>query len=133
MGQLILVLGGARSGKSTFAQEMAGELGGEQVLFVATAGAWDEEMRQRIKQHQRERPAGWRTLETQRNIGQLLPGRRIHHRDAVGVGVDDQQPTPVVGDGNGRTGLLHKLVGLQASLAGGSGQERQQDGNGRKV
>ena len=52
MGRLILVLGGARSGKSAFAQRRAGELGGERVLFVATAGAGDEEMRQRIEKHQ---------------------------------------------------------------------------------
>lgn len=72
MEQLILVLGGARSGKSAFAQEKAQELGGEQVLFVATAEAWDEEMRQRIERHQRERPAGWRTLEVQRNVGRAI-------------------------------------------------------------
>jgi len=71
-GRLILVLGGARSGKSTFAQWMAQELGGERVLFVATAGAGDEEMRQRIEQHRRERPEGWRTLEAQRDVGRAI-------------------------------------------------------------
>jgi adenosylcobinamide kinase/adenosylcobinamide-phosphate guanylyltransferase len=68
-GRLILILGGARSGKSAFAQQMAQELGGERVLFVATAEAGDEEMRQRIEQHRRERPEGWRTLEAQRDVG----------------------------------------------------------------
>ncbi len=71
-GRLTLILGGARSGKSTFAQQMAKELGGEQVLFVATAEAGDEEMRERIETHQRERPAGWRTLEAQRDIGRAI-------------------------------------------------------------
>ena len=71
-GRLILVLGGARSGKSSFAQQLAHELGGEQVLFVATAGAGDEEMRRRIEKHQRERPAGWLTLEAQRDVGQAI-------------------------------------------------------------
>ena len=71
-GRLILVLGGARSGKSSFAQQLAHELGGEQVLFVATAGAGDEEMRRRIEKHRRERPAGWHTLEAQRDVGQAI-------------------------------------------------------------
>ncbi len=72
MGRLILVLGGARSGKSTFAQRRAAELGGEQVLFVATAGAGDEEMRQRIEKHRRERPAGWPTLEAPQDVGRAI-------------------------------------------------------------
>jgi adenosylcobinamide kinase/adenosylcobinamide-phosphate guanylyltransferase len=72
MGQLILVLGGARSGKSAFAQRLARESSGNQVLFVATASAGDEEMQQRIEKHRRERPEGWRTLEVQRNVGQAI-------------------------------------------------------------
>lgn len=61
--ELILVLGGVRSGKSTYAQNMALEMGGPHVLYVATAQAFDAEMRARIAAHQTERPAGWRTLE----------------------------------------------------------------------
>jgi alpha-ribazole phosphatase len=71
-GQLILILGGARSGKSAFAQQLARELGGDQVLFMATAEAGDEEMQQRIEKHRHERPAGWRTLEVQRDVGQAI-------------------------------------------------------------
>jgi adenosylcobinamide kinase/adenosylcobinamide-phosphate guanylyltransferase len=69
MGRLILVLGGARSGKSAYAQRLAQEIGGERVLFVATAEAGDEEMAQRIARHRQERPAAWRTMETPRQIG----------------------------------------------------------------
>ncbi|MGQ9555933.1 MAG: bifunctional adenosylcobinamide kinase/adenosylcobinamide-phosphate guanylyltransferase [Anaerolineae bacterium] len=72
MGRLILILGGARSGKSTFAQQLAERLGGEQVLFVATAQAGDEEMQARVQAHRRERPAAWRTLEAQCGIGPAL-------------------------------------------------------------
>ncbi len=60
---LTFILGGARSGKSAYAQNMALELGGPDVLYVATAQAFDDEMRSRITAHQAERPAGWRTLE----------------------------------------------------------------------
>ena len=64
----ILIIGGARSGKSSFAQELALKLG-EPVLFVATATAGDEEMRHRIELHQKARPATWSTLEATTNIG----------------------------------------------------------------
>jgi adenosylcobinamide kinase/adenosylcobinamide-phosphate guanylyltransferase len=63
-----LIIGGARSGKSHLAQEMAREGGGE-VLFVATAGAGDDEMARRIEAHRRSRPPDWRTLEVATDIG----------------------------------------------------------------
>lgn len=72
MGQLILVLGGARSGKSAYAQRIAQQLGGGDVLFVATAEAGDEEMAQRIATHQQSRPAGWRTLERPQRLGPAI-------------------------------------------------------------
>ena len=64
----ILITGGARSGKSRFAQELALRLG-KTVLFVATAVAGDEEMRQRIAEHQRTRPVAWNTLEVTTHVG----------------------------------------------------------------
>ena len=85
MGQLILVLGGARSGKSAYAQRLAQELGGDAVLFVATAEAGDEEMAQRIATHQQLRPSGWQTLERPRRIG---PAIRAALCDATVVLVD---------------------------------------------
>lgn len=59
---LTLILGGARSGKSTFAEQQAAATHGN-VLYTATAEAWDEEMRSRIAAHRAQRPASWRTLE----------------------------------------------------------------------
>jgi len=67
----ILIIGGARSGKSHFAQELAQGLG-KPVLFVATAVASDEEMRQRIEEHQRARPAIWTTLEVTTHIARQI-------------------------------------------------------------
>lgn len=67
----VFILGGVRSGKSRFAQELATKLGGE-VLFVATAQARDEEMRARIIEHQKNRPANFRTLEITSGIGSRL-------------------------------------------------------------
>jgi adenosylcobinamide kinase/adenosylcobinamide-phosphate guanylyltransferase len=70
-GKLILILGGARSGKSAFAQQLASALGSK-VLFVATAEAGDDEMAARIARHRAQRPAGWRTLEAPRAVGQAI-------------------------------------------------------------
>ena len=67
----ILILGGARSGKSRLAVEMAQKRGGD-VLFVATAEARDDEMKLRIAAHRRVRPAGWKTLEVQTHIGKSI-------------------------------------------------------------
>ena len=67
----ILLLGGARSGKSHYAQKLAGELS-KKVLFVATGEPLDEEMQVRIIQHKKERPVNWQTLETTINIGKQI-------------------------------------------------------------
>lgn len=71
MKKIILLLGGARSGKSFYAQELAKKMA-KKVLFVATAEAGDEDMRRRIQSHQRSRPATWRTLELTQNIGKEI-------------------------------------------------------------
>ncbi|MHB1557033.1 MAG: bifunctional adenosylcobinamide kinase/adenosylcobinamide-phosphate guanylyltransferase [Isosphaeraceae bacterium] len=75
MGSLILVTGGVRSGKSDFAQRLAGRLGGDDVLFVATAEARDDEMARRIEAHRRSRPAAWQTLEAPRSVGRAIRDR----------------------------------------------------------
>ena len=69
----VLILGGARSGKSRFAQRLAQNMGGP-VLFVATAMAGDEEMRKRIEEHRRARPAGWGLLEAATGVGARISG-----------------------------------------------------------
>lgn len=67
----ILVMGGARSGKSHYALELALKLS-QPVLFVATAEAGDEEMRQRIEEHQKARPFTWSTLEVTTRVGSQI-------------------------------------------------------------
>lgn len=71
---LVLVLGGARAGKSAFAERLA-RCGGK-VLFVATAEAGDEEMARRIARHKRRRPKGWETLEEPIALPEALAGRK---------------------------------------------------------
>lgn len=69
--ELIFVLGGARSGKSTYVETRARQEG-ESVLFVATAEAFDDDMRDRIARHRADRPASWHTLEAPRDLGSRL-------------------------------------------------------------
>ncbi len=60
--RLILILGGARSGKSAFAERLAAH-SGRAVAFIATATAGDDEMRKRIARHRASRPMEWHTIE----------------------------------------------------------------------
>ncbi|MGF1686795.1 bifunctional adenosylcobinamide kinase/adenosylcobinamide-phosphate guanylyltransferase [Photobacterium japonica] len=58
-----LILGGARSGKSRFAEQQAIQ-SGKRVIYIATATAGDDEMASRIVRHQQDRPADWQLVET---------------------------------------------------------------------
>lgn len=69
-GELVLILGGARSGKSTAAERMARD--GDRVLFIATAEALDEGMRRRIENHRRYRPRHWHVLEEPLHLSEAL-------------------------------------------------------------
>jgi adenosylcobinamide kinase / adenosylcobinamide-phosphate guanylyltransferase len=68
--QLTLILGGARSGKSTHALRLASAYA--DVLFVATAEPGDREMAAKIDRHRAERPARWRTLEAPSDLARAL-------------------------------------------------------------
>lgn len=81
MGKLILVIGGARSGKSKFAQELATKLG-DRVTYIATAQPGDDEMAARISRHRRDRPQHWDTVEVTSEVDQVV--REIgSNRDAL--------------------------------------------------
>ncbi len=73
MKELVLILGGARSGKSSYGERLARERGGLAVLYVATAETLDDEMRTRVARHRAARPTGWRTLEAPREAGSHIP------------------------------------------------------------
>ena len=72
MSQTFLILGGARSGKSSFAEKIAENLGKKEVVYLATAQALDQEMEERIKHHQNQRPKDWKTVEEPIEVNKVL-------------------------------------------------------------
>lgn len=68
---LTVLLGGARAGKSNLAVRIARSWNCD-VTFVATAEAWDEEMTERIRRHQSQRPPGWTTVEEPLHLDRTL-------------------------------------------------------------
>lgn len=71
MAEITLILGGAKSGKSTLALRLAEEKPPRRV-FLATARALDQEMEQRIQRHQAERGPGWRVIEEPEDLAGAL-------------------------------------------------------------
>ncbi len=66
-----LISGGARSGKSNYAEQIV-RLFGEKICYVATAIAFDSGMQSRIAKHRAVRPANWQTIEAYADLGQLI-------------------------------------------------------------
>jgi len=71
VSKIILITGGARSGKSRFAEELA-QKKSDSVVYLATAEALDDEMRKRIYHHQARRPKSWKTVEEPIEIFQAV-------------------------------------------------------------
>ena len=107
---IALILGGARSGKSAFAQKLAQQSGGP-VVFVATARTDDPEMIARVAAHRAARPSGWRTVEAPRGVGDAIlaegPGARTILLDCLTLLISNCLTDPyedcqqgAVGDGS---------------------------------
>ena len=74
-GRMILLLGGARAGKSAYAVRLVQDIeraSGDEVCFIATAQGLDEDMAKRIARHRSERSAHWRTIEEPCQIDEAL-------------------------------------------------------------
>ena len=71
MGKIIFIIGGARSGKSSYGLEKAKEMKGR-VAFIATCSPCDREMKRRVALHRKSRPAHWKTFEVSDGIAELV-------------------------------------------------------------
>ncbi|MBE3138196.1 MAG: bifunctional adenosylcobinamide kinase/adenosylcobinamide-phosphate guanylyltransferase, partial [Actinobacteria bacterium] len=86
-GKIYFLLGGARSGKSEYAEQFATSLS-EKVAYLATATITDEEMEKRVQQHKKRRPLSWRTFEIEsENIDLLLISGIVEKINASGCEV----------------------------------------------
>ena len=80
LSNLTFILGGARSGKSTLAEQRASEYGSS-VIYCATAEILDEEMRRRVEIHRSRRPAAWRTVDAPHGAASHLE-QALHEKPA---------------------------------------------------
>jgi adenosylcobinamide kinase/adenosylcobinamide-phosphate guanylyltransferase len=128
---LTLLLGGVRAGKSARALDLAHlHAGTRNVLFVATAQAFDDEMRVRIAKHRAERPVHWATLESPVDLTGSIRSR-LDDDPSYGVVLidcltlwvsnillsldDDVDAEAIVAD---RTAALLRMIALDATAAG---------------
>ena len=80
---IVLVTGGARSGKSSFAESLYEDR--EDVVYMATAKVYDDEMKKRVQLHQRSRPEIWRTYEGNYNLIEALENEENYLLDCITV------------------------------------------------
>lgn len=82
MVEIILITGGARSGKSSLAESKAKELG-KKVVYIATAIAFDEGMKDRISKHKASRPSSWTTIEMYKDFSKLEKNQDFIKSDLI--------------------------------------------------
>ncbi len=119
MGRLILVTGGARSGKSRFAEALAAE-SGDPVVFLATMEAGDEETAARIADHRSRRPARWLTVEAPRGLPARLAGiepAAFVLLDCIGLWITNELLSAVPDPENAPWSDFERGIGRCVSLA----------------
>jgi len=80
--KIILITGGQRSGKSSYAQKLALSLT-DKPVYLATSAIWDEEHRQRIERHKRDRGPEWTNIEEQKDMQNIDVNNRVVVIDCV--------------------------------------------------
>ncbi|MBI9065916.1 MAG: bifunctional adenosylcobinamide kinase/adenosylcobinamide-phosphate guanylyltransferase [Salinivirgaceae bacterium] len=78
MTKITFITGGARSGKSSFAQKLAEELSASPV-YLATARIWDKDFQKRVNRHKAERGEHWQTIEEEKQLSTLI----LHDKTVV--------------------------------------------------
>lgn len=82
MSQLILVTGGARSGKSQFAENLC-RARENATAYIATSIPFDDELKDRVKKHRQMRPSSWDTFEVYEDIDQVIPEIAKKHQTVI--------------------------------------------------
>lgn len=78
----VLIIGGCRSGKSEYAEKLAGRMS-DSVIYLATAKITDKDFQKRVEEHRRRRPESWQTIEEPLEIEQVLRKRTLSKGDVV--------------------------------------------------
>lgn len=78
MGKIILITGGARCGKSSFAEDYV-KTHGKDIAYIATSQIYDDEMAYRVKLHQQRRPSSWQTFEAPFDADTAINEAFCHH------------------------------------------------------
>ena len=82
MSRLILVTGGARSGKSHFAENLCRERNNA-TAYIATSIPFDEEFKDRVKKHRQMRPSEWETFEIYKDVYKVIPDIAKKHQTVI--------------------------------------------------
>lgn len=82
MSDIILVTGGARSGKSSFAESLCIKQNNK-TAYIATSVAFDDEMKNRVKKHQESRPKDWKTYEIYKDIHSIVEELDKNHDTVI--------------------------------------------------
>ena len=119
MGRLIYVTGGARSGKSGYAQQLAEQQPGE-LLYIAPAEVLDEEMAERVELHRQERGERWALLEEPLRLSERLPAVALDKSalllDCVTIWLSNlffhygEERTPILDEVDRLLGVIEKLT-----------------------
>ena len=72
MKEIVFVIGGCRSGKSSYAMQAAEKVPAEQKIFIATCVPQDDEMKRRVARHQKERSQNWVTVEAPLDLPEAI-------------------------------------------------------------
>ena len=126
-GKLVLVLGGSRSGKSEFAESIAGQMGGA-VTYIATTAVRDPEMADRVKIHRARRPQDWGTVEEEKDVSRVVSNGRegeVFLLDCVTVWItnlilDDQLTEQDLKAGEKERYVMEKVFQLADAVENGA-------------
>ena len=113
MNKITLILGGARSGKSTYALKLAGKY--KKVAFIATCVGLDKEMRERIKLHKETRPKHWETFEEPQDLVKVF--KRLDSRfDCILIDCLTLLVSNLVLSGKSQTKIIKKIEELLLAI-----------------